>query len=222
MDESNKGDIPFVRGRRVGPDAIVSRDEQWSALAREANPPHKEWVYSSFPFYANEATVVNAGLQTTLNICLMPPIGGNILATHVRTTVYTGVSDKDLRVCLYRYHPERESTKLKRRLIKILNSEVVIDCSTTKRDGPTGVNVGGAGVVVRSGEPYFLGYRASSNSIMFPTASANNRGQFPMFYQNHDDDTPLPTEVNLAEMSKTYDGNIPWVTYLSAEGSILL
>jgi len=223
MDESRRGDIPFIKGRRVGPDAIVSRDEQWAAQGREANPVAKEWVFSSFPFHASDAvTSGGATLGTTLNLCIMPSLSGHLIATHVRTTVYTGVSDKELRVCLYRYYPERGSTKIKRRLVKVLNSEAIIDCSTTLRTAPTGVDAGvKGGVVVEPGEPYFLGYRASSGSIRVPTAASNNVGQFPMYHQPHADNTLLPAELNLATMSKTYDGNIPWVSYLSKEASIL-
>lgn len=221
MDESGKGNIPFIKGRRVGPDAIVSRDEQWAARAREANPPAKEWVYSTFPFYATEAVVLNQGLSTTLNLCIMPSMGGILEATSARIKVYTGVSGKDLRICLYRYHSDRKLSNRKRRLVKVLNSEIKFDCSAAARTTPIDVTLGGAGARITPGEPYFLGYRASSNSLMFPTASTNDIGHFPMYYQNHVDDESLPTELNLEAMNKTYQGNIPWVTYLSKEAAIL-
>ena len=221
MDETGKGDIPFIKGRRVGPDAIVSRDQQWAARAREANPPAKEWVYSTFPFYATEAVVLNQGLATTLNLCIMPPISGILHATSARIKGYAGVSGKDLRICIYRYHSKGESTKIKRRLIKVLNSEVVFDCSSAARTTPIDIELRGGGAKAFPGEPYFLGYRASSNSLMFPTASTNDIGHFPMYYQAHGDGVSLPTELNLEAMNKTYQGNIPWVTYLSKEASIL-
>lgn len=213
--------IPFIKGRRVGPDAVVSRDEQWAARVREAYPPAKEWLFSSFPFHASEAVAGTATLSTTLNLCIMPSISGYLVATHARTTVFTGVSGEELRVCLYRYHPEMETTKPQRRLVKVLNSEVVIDCSTTAKTAPTGADTGGEGARIMPGEPYFLGYRTSSSSIRIPSAATNDLGQFPMYWQAHADNTPLPTELNLAAMNKTYNGNIPWITYLSKDASIL-
>ena len=222
MAESTKGNIFHVRGRRVGPDAIVSRDEQWSALGREANPPAKEWIYSSFPFYASESVVASGGMQTTFNISIMPPVSSVIHATTARIKIYTEDSGKDLRVCLYRYDREREPTKDRRRLVKVLNSETVFDCGTQFRTTPLDVFLRGDGAKVVPGEVYFLGYRASSNSIVLPCASTNNMNHFPMYYQTHADDVPLPNELNLERMSKTYDGNVPWVSFLSREASVLL
>ena len=214
-------DIPFIKGRRVGPDAIVSRDEQWGARSREANPALKEWVYSTFPFYATEAVVLNQTINTTLNICAMPAMGGILRATTARTTVYTGVSGESLRLCLYRYHREKKDSSQRRVLRKIVHSEAVIDCTTTLRTEPTNVELGGSGAIVYPDEPCFLGYRGSHSSLRFPTASTDNIGHFAMYYRAHADDESLPLEVDLAQMTKTYQGNIPWVSYLSKEASIL-
>jgi len=222
MAESPKGNIFHIKGRRVGADAIVSRDEQWGARAREANPPSKEWVYSSFPFYASESVVASGGMQTTFNVSIMPPVSSVIHATAARIKIYTEDSGKNLRVCLYRYVRERESTKKKRRLIKVLNSETVFDCGTQHRTAPLDVLLGGDGAKVIPGEVYFLGYRASSNSIVLPCASTNSMNHFPMYYQSYEDDVALPVELDLESMSKTYDGNVPWVSFLSKEASILL
>ena len=221
MAESDKGIIPFIKGRRVGPDAIVSRDEQWAARAREQNPPAKEWVYSTFPFYATEAVVLNQSIGTTFNICAMPALGGILKATSARTTVYTGSAGKELRLCLYRYHREKKDGSQRRVLRKILHSEAVIDCATTLRTAPSNVELGGSGAVVHPGEPCFLGFRGSADALRFPTASTDNIGHFAMYYRTHADNESLPAEVNLAQMTKTYQGNIPWVSYLSKEASIL-
>ena len=64
MAESTKGNIFHVKGRRVGPDAIVSRDEQWDARAREDSVKRDEWFISTMPMHSHNGLVVNDALDT--------------------------------------------------------------------------------------------------------------------------------------------------------------
>jgi len=222
MAESTKGDIFHLRGRRVGPDAIVSRDEQWAARSREANPPAKEWVYSTFPFFAPNALEPQGSLGTFFNICIMPPISSTLHAVTARLKVYTGVANEELRVCLYRYARERDSTKKRRRLIKVLNSETVFDCTNNSRATPNDVSLGGDGAKVLPSEPFFLGWKASHANLRIPAAVVGNINHWPVYSQSYNDGVSFPNDVNLEDMSKSYDGNVPWVSFLSKEASILL
>ena len=206
-------DIPFIKGRRVGPDAIVSRDEQWAARSREAHPPREEWYVSTLPPHMNNAVSESAPMIEELVIAPLAQIPGILDATSARLRVSTrGIGEK-LRVCLYRYEDSR--TLRKKALRKVPNSDAIFDLSLdTTAGAPLDVALNGVATVL-PGRQYFVGFRCTSTSARIPCASVDDVGHYACYVHEGYPDAVPPVNLAASDLQKTYEARVPWITYVS-------
>ena len=211
-----RSEIPYGRGQRRGADSSIDQEESWAIRAREANPAASEWFISTFPFYANDAVVVNGALGAALKLNALPSLSGTIEVTAARIKVYTEDSGKHIRACIYRY----DTTQKVKQFVKVPNTEVVFDVSSQYRTTPLDVKLDGVARLT-PGYPYFLGTRSNSGTVRVPVTTAQDRSHFPS-YQIPVADEPLPGRLNISDLDKNYNGYVPWITYLSKEAEQLL
>lgn len=217
--------VPFIRGRKVGPDAIVNRNEQWAARAREANPPRDEWFISTMPMHGHNGLVVNDALDENLHIVPLPSLSSILDATAIRIKIVTGDSGKHIRVCLYEY--KTDLSYRNRALRKVTNSELAIDVSTRFVSAPLDSPLDGV-ATVHPGRAYFMGYRSNTTTVRVPVndtlGGGITIGHFPKYTLVGYPDETLPSTIRFSDLNKAdnYSGNVPWLTYISNEAKNLL
>ena len=222
MDESGKGDIPFIKGRRVGPDAIISRDEQWAARSREANPQATSWYISTgTPADAGNLAITSALNEDFLIIAPAIPLTGVLDISVARLTVNTGDAGEHFRTCLYKYVGHRDLRK--RSLLKVRHTDVVFDVSTdTKSDIPPHEIDLAESVRLYPSEIYFIGYRPSDKATMrLPLFPGNDMSPFFQYFDTSETTGTFPDKLVIADLGQNHNLFMPWVTYLSKEASIL-
>jgi hypothetical protein len=217
-------DIPFIKGRRVGPDAIVSRDEQWAARVREVNPPREEWLISTYPMHFHRGLTVggDAISATNLELVPLPSLGGILDAVATRMKIFTQDAGKHIRTCIYEYAPNKN---LRNRVFKkVPNSECTTDVTDRHISTPLDTRLNGV-CSLKPGKPYFLAWRGNSEDVRVPIsdmdATSDTTGHFPIYYMTYPDER-LPVEVRISHFSKRYTGGVPWITYISNDALQLL
>lgn len=212
-------EIPFIKGRRVGPDAIVSRDEQWAARAREANPPRKEWLLSTGSWQTNGSLVVSSNPSTELRFIPVAPLSGILDAVVGRIEIDTVHAANTFTTAIYRYVSDRSSRE--RMLLKVRNSEVVFPVDNdTKSKPPLDVETGGVATVLPD-EQHFIAYRSSGTTLRLPSIPGHDMSHFCCYTFSGLSSGTLPDRMFISNLTKQYDITIPWITYLSKEASIL-
>ena len=208
-------DIPFIKGRRVGQDSILSRDEQWGARVREAATPRDEWFISTMPMHGHNGLVVNDELDQDLNIVPLPTLSSTLDAVAVRLKIFTAHSGKHIRTCLYQYDSHADLRFRKFR--KVLHSDAVIDLSTRFTSAPKDVALKDV-AELHPNKRYFLGYLNNSDTARLPTndtlAAGLTVGHYPVYTMAHADQA-LPKTIRFSKLAKYYGGNVPWITYIS-------
>ena len=148
---------------------------------------------------------------------MLPPLSGVLELVTARITIHTADSGKHIRACIYRY----DSSQGKKQFVKVPSSEVLFDVSSdTKSGAPLDVPLDGAARLV-PGHIYFVGTRSNSGTVRIPAAVTSSVSPFPSFQYPVPDKT-LPRRIDIETMSKTYDGFVPWVSYLSIDAKNLL
>ena len=215
-------DIPFIKGRRVGPDAIVSRDEQWAARSREAHPPATAWYISTgTPADAGDLAITSALNENFLVIAPAIPLTGVVDISVARLPVNTEDAGEHFRVCLYKYVNDRDFAK--RSLLKVRHTDVVFDVSANTKTTTPPLEIDLADTVrLYPNEVYFIGYRPSDKTTMrLPLFPGNDMNPFFQFYDESETTGTFPDKLVIADLSKNHKYYTPWVTYLSKEASIL-
>tara|TARA_Y100000034_G_scaffold100544_1_gene124021 strand:+ start:368 stop:1003 length:636 start_codon:yes stop_codon:yes gene_type:complete len=203
-------ELPFGRGYRVGPDAVVAQNESWASRARDV-PARDEWFISSIPVFGSGAAG-QASYSANLRLTVLPRLAGVLEAKYARMRVTTASAGSFLNSSIYRY----DTKNGKKTFVKVPSSDAEFSGASTGEQTYKLQNT----VVLHPGENYFLGAYVSNSAIGVTSDNNTAVRLVPVRLATATlagISSSLPGSVALELTSAEFAGYyVPWVMYLSA------
>ena len=224
-------DIPYSQGRKLGPDARVRQDEDWSRTRREEENFGEEWWLSTMPLHSTQRPVdEDPDVITTaelnhlgkLQVTAFPALSGVLFAEAVRLKINNQDTNDGtfLDVCIYQAVASEKSRTMN--FVKVPQSGVRISPNKRFLAAPLDFSLKGT-VKLYPGRQYFLGWKSNAADLRIPVANCPVNADIgvthlPTFLlDKEEDEVPpgLPGEITPSEMIKFYGAQVPWITYVS-------